>query len=88
MSTSPALAGTSSSASIATGSSAARAAAGSILPSATGACGSILSWREQGCGFFQPAPPPSPSRLRPLGLRVRRRNLLQAMEFCRQHTQH
>jgi hypothetical protein len=32
----------------------------------------LLSPRGLGCGFFQPAPPPSPSRLRPLGLRGRK----------------
>jgi hypothetical protein len=46
--------------------------AGSVLPSATGACGSTSVMEGAGCSFFQPAPPPFPSRLRPLGLRGRK----------------
>jgi hypothetical protein len=72
MSTSPASAGASSSASVAAGSSAAGAAAGSVLLSAIGAVVRLLPRRGPGCGFFQPAPPPSPSCLRPLGLRGRK----------------
>jgi hypothetical protein len=80
MSTSPASVGASSSASAAVGSSAAAVVAGSVLLSTTSACGSTtvvdhcvncdksLLWWGLGCGFFQPALPPSPSRLRPLDL--------------------
>jgi hypothetical protein len=72
MSTSPASVGAFSSASVAAGSSTAGVAAGSVLPSATGACSSTYIMAGLGCGFFQLAPPPSPSRLRPLGLRGRK----------------
>jgi hypothetical protein len=48
----------------------------------------LLSWRGLGCGLSQPAPPQSPIAFVPLVYGVGRRNLLQAMEFCRQHTQH
>jgi hypothetical protein len=81
MSTSPASVGTSSSAWVAAGSSAAAVTAGSVLLSTTGACGStIIVDRSVNCDtssctvgaglrFFQPALPPSPSRLRSPDLR-------------------
>jgi hypothetical protein len=72
MSTSPASACICSSASVAAGSSAAGVAVGSVLPSATGDAARPLSRRGLGCGSFQPAPPLSPSRLRPLGLQGRK----------------
>jgi hypothetical protein len=72
MSTSPASAGASSSASVVAGSSAAGVAAGSVPLSATSACGSTSVTAGRGCGFFQPAPPLYPSRLRPLGRRGRK----------------
>jgi hypothetical protein len=84
MSTSPASACACSSALVAAGSSAAGVAAGSVLPSATGACG--LTSVTAGAGLRLP------HRLLvafvPLVYGVGRRNLLQATEFCRQHTQH
>jgi hypothetical protein len=75
MSTSPASTGLSSWASVAVGSSA-TATADSVIPSATGASASVaprvlLRW-GLGCGWLQPALPPYPSCLHPLGLRGRK----------------
>jgi hypothetical protein len=75
MSTSPASAGASSCASVATCSSAA-AVVGSVLPSTTGAGASVAlrappRW-ELGCGYLQPALPPYPSRLHTPALRGRK----------------
>jgi hypothetical protein len=70
--TSPASVGASSSALVAAGSSAAGVAAGSVLPSATGACGSTSITAGAGLRLLSAGSPPSPSRLRPLGLRGRK----------------
>jgi hypothetical protein len=89
MSTSPASVGASSSASVVAGSSLAAVAAGSVLPSATGACGtaSVMAGAE-----LRLLSVGSPHSLLvafvPLVYGVGRRNFLQAMEFCCQHTQH
>jgi hypothetical protein len=88
MSTSPASAGASSSASVAAGSSAAAAAVGSVLSSATGACGTASVTAGARLRLLNQLPHSLPVAFVPLVYRVGRRNLLQATEFCCQHTQH